>query len=814
MPPKKRRKGARATGKGRPTGQRRRPARRKTPWLSPQRRRQVVRLGLLASGVGIIALGSLYWWVDKRVAQRLVERRLDDIPAIYSEYLRVSNDTRLSVQGLRAELSLRGYTEVTSEPDKPGEFRMAEQRITGKTRPFQLPNGQQAKSSRFIHPTDNDRTFFYLEPRIVAPLTTGEQRANRFKNLSDIPLHMRQAVIATEDERFYSHHGLDLFGIARAVFTNIRAMRLVQGGSTLTQQLAKNVLFSPQRTLWRKVSEAVAAVSIERRLTKDRILELYLNEIYLGQEGSVAIHGVAAAAMSFFGKPIQEISIAEAALLAGLIRAPSAYSPRRHPERAISRRNTVLLKMEELGFISKQQRLLAEKSRPAIVKESEFERKAPFFVEALRTELNNAFDLDAATLNGLRVYTGINLGMQECAERAVSEGVKHIEKKSPALARRTNKVEVGLVAMDPASGLVRAWVGGRDYSENQYDHVSQALRQVGSTIKPFLYLTALDQNLNRYRVARTTSILSDQPIKIEAASQKTWEPENYDKKFRGDVTVRYALENSLNLPAVYIIQRVGPPAVAATLKLFRVAEIVPAVHSLALGALDTSLLKLTAAYGALANGGIYVSPRLYTTILDDQGQNIASSPFIEEKVASESAVYVLTNIMQGVIDRGTGHSVRSLGYTRAAAGKTGTSDEARDAWFVGFTPNLVAGVWVGLDDNKKIGLSGGAAAVPVWTAFMKCVEPYHEQVDFVPPHDVTFVEIDRESGRIATSNCPDSSRVREVFVRGTEPNSTCPLHQGFWDNPLKVFEGDSKPTQPAPDRPPRRDRSIWSSIFG
>ncbi len=755
-------------------------------------------------------------WVDRQVVHRLIEQRDTSIAAVYTDNLSITPRTKVSPQQLRDELLVRGYAEVSHAPKDAGEFTFAAGKISGIARRFVSASGAVYEQQKFDYPFASDAkgdNSITLEPRILAPLMSGEQRAHRFKSLKEIPLSLRHAVVAIEDERFYRHMGVDVIGIARAMFINLRAMAFVQGGSTLTQQLAKNTLFSRKRALSRKVMEALAALSIEQRLSKDRILELYLNEVYLGQEGSVAIHGAGAASMTFFGKPIEELSLAQSALIAGIIQAPSAYAPRKHLKRALERQRSVLSKMEELGYITAAERAAAEREKIQIVQQKNFERRAPFFVDSLRTALGDTVDLESSSISGLKVYTGINYALQECAEKAVSAGSRQIERTFPNLSRGKHPLEISLLALDPASGLVRAWVGGHSYAKNQFDRVSLGLRQAGSTVKPFLYLTALDAALNHYKTAKPTSILSDEPLTIQVVSQRAWEPENFDKRFRGDVSLRYALENSLNLPAVYVSQKVGIDSVAHTFELFRLGSHIPAVPSIALGSIDTTLQRLTAAYAALANGGHYVAPRLYTSANDSQDRVIAQTVFEEQTVASEDAVFVLTHILRGVIERGTGHSVRSLGFQRPAAGKTGTSDESRDAWFVGFTPTLAAGVWLGFDDNRKFGLTGGKAAVPIWTQFMRCAEGWVEDLDFVPPPGVEMREIDTVTGKLAAPDCPSESIIDEAFVAGTEPRSYCPEHSDGAEATEEEIHRHRNNTGSG-SRRRRESPGFWQRLFG
>lgn len=804
MPPRKKKKSSRkaSTRPSRP-GPGRVLSRR---WLRPL---------LIIAGIGLIVLAGLFVWIDQRVQHHLIERRDSGLAAVYTDMLRITPKTHLTSLQLREELLVRGYTEVSDAPDEPGEFREQSGTLSGVTREFITAGGDRFPQQKFSYPfrsqDQGDQTLI-LAPRVLAPLLAGEQRAHRYKTLREIPKDLQHAVIAIEDERFYSHMGIDLMGIARAVFINLRALAFVQGGSTLTQQLAKNSLFSRKRAISRKILEALAAISIEWRLPKERILELYLNEVYLGQEGPVAIHGAGAAAMTFFGKPIEELSLGESALIAGMIQAPSAYAPRRHLDRALERRRSVLHKMEELGYISASERQKAELEKPQIVQQKHFERRAPFFVDTLRTALSDSLDLESSSISGLKVYTGINAAIQECAEKAIATGMRQLERSYPDLAKG-KRLEAGLLAIDPASGLVRAWVGGRSYAQNQFDHVSLGIRQAGSTVKPFLYLTSLDPSLNQYKVAKATSILPDEPLSVQVVAQRAWEPENYDRKFRGDVTMRYALENSLNLPAVYVSQKVGIDALAHTYDLFKLSSSLTRVPSIALGAIDTTLFRVTGAYGALANGGRASQTRLFSSVVDGDDHLLLQSLFQEQQLASEDAVFVLTHLMRGVLDHGTGHGARALGFTRPAAGKTGTSNDSRDAWFVGFTPSLAAGVWLGYDDNRKFGLTGGKAAVPIWGQFMRCAENWIEDLDFIPPQGVTFKLIDRKTGRLASSECPEEDLLQEAFVEGTEPLRYCPEHATSEE--LEREERGLAPSEEPPSRPRRRrERGFWESLFG
>lgn len=716
---------------------------------------------------------------------RLRSERSTTIPAIYSAPFNltafISRQEGLSLEERNTEIkrALRGrkYIDSSQSPDRSGEFRIDGNELSIRTRKFQDIYGNtvpaQLKTINLTQARDTEQ--IYIEPLPISYMGSGNIRASSNVSLEQIPLFAQRAVLAIEDERFYHHFGIDVISIGRAIIANIASASFAQGGSTLTQQLAKNIFLSPKKTIVRKIQEIPTAISIERHLSKKQILELYLNEVYLGQEGSVAIHGFPAASKSFFGKSVEDLEIHEAALLAGIIKAPSYYNPRRSSKRAKIRRDLVLKKMSELEFITPRELQTATNQPIAILPPTQRNKLAPFFAAAVENELGAQIDLQNASSTGLSIMTGLDVDLQRCASQAITRELSKIERGKTSARKGKDRLQVALVAIEPFSGLVKAWIGGRNFADSQFDRVVQASRQIGSTIKPFVYLTALDGSLNSYKVATASSIIEDEPITFNLENRRTWKPENYDHNYRGDVTLRYALERSLNLPTLYIAQRVGIPAIRRAALNFDLADSITALPSLALGALDTNLLRLTSAYAALANGGIYVTPRLYTLVTDAGGEQLMVPEISEQRVANEGPTYVLTNILQGVIERGTGSSIRRNGFQGHAAGKTGTSDEGRDAWFVGYTPNLAVGVWVGFDDNSPTGLTGGNAAAPIWGAFMQCGKNYVDNDNFIPPRTVEFLDIDTSTGALATENCPSSQISREVFVRGSSPRS-CPAH--------------------------------------
>lgn len=791
------------------------PKKRKKPSKTKSKKISLLSLllkaGILLTLAGFAAVAVLAYNLNIKIEQRLNTGQRTDGKGIYADSILLRTDLQFPADKILKMLERRQYLPVEKLPAK-GEYQRTAEFITFRTRNWldDLLEEKGGELARFDSTTGlvqnlsiPEKQFVILEPELITSGETGDIRSSRYKNIDDFPKHLKSAVLSIEDERFYSHFGIDLLGISRAVFTNISAGGIVQGGSTITQQLAKNLFFSPKRSFIRKISEAIAAMLLETKLSKDQILEMYLNEIYLGQVGPIAIHGMGEAAQSFFQKDAMDLTLAESAILAGLIKAPSYYSPRKHPKRAEARKMTVLTKMLELKEINHANFNAAKKENVVVHPPARRTHMAPYFVTALRQELANSMNIEAALNNNASIYTGLHIEMQECGELAIKNGLAKL--KDHYLRRnKTKELEGGLVSIDVASGKIKAWVGGSDYTLNQFDHVYQAKRQVGSTIKPFVYLTALDPLLNSYKVATPISLISDKPLSIDVTSQPTWEPQNYSKEFYGDVTLRYAFENSLNIPAAYVGQKVGPEAMATTIQSFNVAQDVLAVPSLALGAIDTTLLNLTNAYAAIANGGYFAEPIIFSSVRNTDQVFLASAR-TEQRVASEDAVYVITDLMMGVIERGTAKSIRANGYTGPGAGKTGTSNEGRDAWFIGFSPDIVTGIWIGYDDNSETGLTGGLAAAPIWAEYMQCIAPFHNnQLTFIAPPGVTFIDVDYSTGSRAVPGCKSKLIAREVFIRGTEPIGIC-------DGGVQEVAPNRDLVIPAES--PKKRKGLWDILF-
>jgi penicillin-binding protein 1B len=580
------------------------------------------------------------------------------------------------------------------------------------------------------------------------------------------------AVIAIEDHRFFDHGALDVRSLARAVWVNARAGKVTEGGSTITQQLIKNRLLTPDRTMVRKLREAWLATLVEWRYSKSQILEAYLNEIYLGQRGSLAIRGVGAASRAYFGKEAHQLTPGEAALLAGMVRAPNTYSPVLNPERARQRRDVVLGRMRELKTLDVAAYDRARTEPVRALARPRPGQPAPYFTDHARQEVEERFGA------GTRIVTTLDLTLQRFAENAVAGGLDQLESRYPKLRRSDPRarLQAALIALDPATGEIRAYVGGRDYQASQFDRVTLAQRQPGSAFKPFVYLAAIRPRGGALPFTAATMV-EDAPITV-SVNGKPWSPRNYEDRYEGRVSVRRALEQSLNGATVRIAQVVGAPAIAETAKAFGLVQKAAPIPSLALGTLEVTPIDLAAAYIPFAGGGLRPGAiRSVRAVYQADGSPAAvADDAAPSAIIAPAEAYLMTSLLQGVIRSGTGSAAQSLAARGEIAGKTGTTNEGRDAWFVGYSSRLVAAVWVGFDDGVPHGLSGAAAALPIWTQFMKQALDAYPAPAFTVPAGITTANIDTSNGRLAGESCPHTAR--EIFLAGTEPEP-CTEHSGI-----------------------------------
>lgn len=569
-----------------------------------------------------------------------------------------------------------------------------------------------------------ERDALILEPTPVAQLAGSSHAIQKYIPLSEMPTLLLQAIIAIEDQRFLEHVGFDLRGLLRAIWVNLKAKALSQGASTLTQQLVKNLSGAREKTIFRKIKELILAILIEVRYSKDEILEKYLNEVYFGQIGALEVHGVYEAAFYFYNKSLNELSLAEMALMAGIIRGPAYYSPYKYLERALQRKNTVLQKMNELHLISEEQYQAAageplKFSPPRLVN-----NKAPYFVDFIKAQILQKFSdkisVEDLSTQGLQIFTTLDLQLQRRADQATQNAIEALEKRYKI--QRPLRIEGALVVAHAASGFIRALVGGRSYAQTNFNRVLNMKRQIGSAFKPFVYLTALEAGKDE------NTELEDAPWKMKDRKGKVWAPQNYEKNYRGKITLREAFIHSLNIPAAKLGIEVGIDKVIEVTQRLGVQEPLPSVPSLSLGSVELPILDVVQAYGTIANTGERVALSAIRTVTDEHNQTIALFHPSSEPVFDAEAMEKLQALLKGVVEEGTAKNLKNLGYAKPAYGKTGTTSFYRDAWFAGFSQGLVGVSWVGFEELKTEGkppavLTGASAALPIWAQFFKEAKP-------------------------------------------------------------------------------------------
>jgi penicillin-binding protein 1B len=609
-----------------------------------------------------------------------------------------------------------------------------------------------------------------LEPALLASLYDESLTEHRPIRWQRLPRHVRQAFLAAEDDRFHRHLGLSLPGILRAAWANLRAGEIVQGGSTITQQVTRTAFLRRGRSWSRKLHEALLAPLIELRNSKETILRAYLDGVYLGSRDGVSLIGVGAAARAFFGKDAADLTLAEAALLAAVVASPGRFDPFVHPEEARARSDTVLARLAELEWQSEAAVHRARAEPLVLVPWRPRARQAPHFVSHVVATLEGE---GHGVLGGTghTVFTSLVERDQRLAEAALREGLAELATDGGGSAGESSPLEAALVSMDPQSGEVLAWVGGRDWERSQFDRVAQARRQAGSAFKPIVYAAALTGG-----GVQPHHLVADAPLTVELSGTR-WRPENDDGAFRGLVTVRRALESSLNVPTVRVALHTGLPAIVEMARLLGIESPLEPVPALALGAFEVSPLELCRAYATLAAGGLRPTVRPVLALSDRAGMPILDLPPPAATKALDPIVdFKLTSMLLGVLERGTGASAGRLGVTGHVAGKTGTSDGGRDAWFAGFTPGRATVVWVGHDEPRPTRLSGSRAALPIWARFHRQVEPPAERPILEMPAELEWVRVDRTTGLLATGDCPEV--VAEPLQPWEAPRRSCPLLHG------------------------------------
>jgi len=761
------------------------------------------RFGLILAGVGILLLlvalsTGVYYWISygRMIDERLSGHVQQTTARIYAAPMRISTGEALTVSEMANHLQRAGYSELDVS-GTPGryvlhgneiEIRPSNESIFGsKNRlvvDFSSTKIQKIRSMDSGASVDSAA----VEPELLTALFDSSREKRRAISYNDIPKVLRDAVLSVEDRRFFEHPGFDPIRILGAAWADLRHGARVQGGSTISMQVARSFFFNSDRTIRRKVAETVVALELEHRFSKQKIFELYANEIYLGNRGSFAIHGFGEASLAYFNKDLREVSLPEAAFLAGIIHAPNRYSGSdRKPERAVEARDRALLAMSENNAITADQASNAKKNPLQIVGGGLEGSTAPYFVDMVKDHLLDRFSESDLLSQSFRVYTTLDPDLQRAASEAVNAGAKSVDAQLAKRYARWRKAgqpapqaQIAIIVLDPHTGEIKALVGGRDYGESQLNHIL-ARRQPGSAFKPFVFAAAFEGAVDGVQpIVTPATTVMDEPTTFDFDG-KEYTPNNYGEKFHGQVTAREALTYSLNVATIKVAEMVGYTRVTDMAHQFGLDPSIQPTPSVALGAYEMTPLEVATGYTILANDGVRTEPMFIHDVVNARGESLEQNDVRSRRALDPRVAYLVTSMMEDVINHGTGATVRARGFNSPAAGKTGTS---RDGWFAGYTSNLLAIVWVGFDDNRDLGLSGGNAPAPIWADFMKravALPAYHDVQPFDMPDGVTKVTIDPETLALATPECPVTRE--EVYIHGTEPTEFCPLHGGRNESP-------------------------------
>ena len=697
------------------------------------------------------------WSIPARVYASPVE--------IYSGYQQSSDQ----FEGLLQDLHYRRDYHLASE----GTYYKKGQQISVKTRSFNFWDKHEESHqlrvkfsgsavNKIINlTTSREQPIVRMDPVQIGSFYPTRKEDRVLIKLENTPDALIQGLMATEDRDFYNHFGLSFKAIARALWANIRAGSVVQGGSTITQQLVKNFYLTPEKSLWRKANEAFMALILEFRFQKDEILEAYLNEIYLGQDGASSVHGFGLASEFYFGRPLKNIPLHDIAALVALVRGPSYYDPRRHAERSIKRRNLVLEEMHQQGYITKKQEIAAKKQKLNIIARTHRSvNRYPGFLDLVKRQLRQEYREDDLTSEGLRIFTTLDTHVQNTLEKTITQKLKHLEKRP-----NSNKLQTAAIVTRREGGEIVALAGGRDPRGAGFNRALDAVRPIGSLIKPVVYLTALEYP-NKYTV---TTKVSDTSIEVKGKKGKLWQPQNYDKKEHGEVEFHTALAHSYNLATVHIGMDIGVARIAKTLRNLGVSRPVNLFPSLLLGASPLTPLEVTQMYQTLAGDGFATPLRSIRAVVDKDGGRIQSYPYTIRQAVDPAATYITNKILQEVMEVGTGRSAYLyMPKDFGLVGKTGTTNKLRDSWFAGYSGDYLSVAWVGRDDNKPAGLTGASGALQIWTALMRKIST--QAVALIPPDTIEMSYIDPENGLLANADCEGA--MPYPYIKGSAPQQT------------------------------------------
>jgi penicillin-binding protein 1B len=742
--------------------------------------KKIIKFAFFAFILGGVFLAIYGWYLSVQVEKRFSARRWSIPSTVYSDTTLLYPGQRLNPSLFNQKLVNLGYHRVQYLPSRKGEIRIGTDALDIFLNDLKTPWAQRPgvlvqiglSQDRIgtIRRKDNGETMpiLELEPEEIMQFFGQERERRQLVSIEQIPEHLIQAVMAAEDHRFFQHYGVDLRGILRALITNLRHGSIRQGGSTLTQQLAKNYFLTPARTITRKFNEVILSVIIELKYDKREILEIYLNEIYLGQKGSVAINGVGEAAYFYFGKPVKQLTLSEAAVIAGLIKAPNHYSPYRDITRCRSRRDAVLQAMHRWEWITQATLQTALEQPITAVGFIVSGTKAPYFIDYLAEQLNTLYRPQDLSSLGLSIYTTLDTQVQRAAETALANGLTRLENSNAALQREApqDKLQGAIIVMQPKTGHILALVGGRNYSVSQFNRITQARRQPGSAFKPIVYLSGLSQ-------FTPTSLLSNDP-KSYPVNGELWEPQNFEPVTEYTVSLKDALKKSYNLATVDLAMQTGLERIVDMARRFHFSTPIKPYPSLALGAFEVIPVELARAYCVFAAEGVQPFPLSLKEVVDENGKILEHQYLNIERLITPAEAFVMTRMLQDVVREGTARSLQWRGVSWPVAGKTGTTNDFRDAWFVGYTPDILALVWVGFDNGDPIKATGAAAALPIWADLMNAIPQYRSETDFNMPAGVEKILICPVTGLQAVTGCPEPVEV--YFLADRKPDGYCPLH--------------------------------------
>jgi penicillin-binding protein 1B len=731
------------------------------------------------------ALGLLY--LDNHIREQFEGKRWAVPAKVYARPLELYAGSPLTLEELRIELQGLGY-QFVRKVTLPGQATFFNAKAIIHTRGFEFTDGLESSqrlildfSNGFLNNISSAHgqaiPLLRLEPVLIGGIYPLNNEDRDLIQLKDAPDALIQALIAIEDRGFYQHHGISLRGISRAMVANVKAGRFIQGGSTLTQQLIKNFYLSSERTLARKLLEIPMALLLELHYSKDEILEAYLNEVYVGQEGARAIHGFGLAAQYYFAQPLQELKPDQLGLLAGLVKGPSYYEPRRHPQRAEGRRNLVLKVMHEQGVLEETDYNKARTRPLGVVKQASLLKGAyPAYLDLVKRQLRQDYPDDALSSEGLRVFTNLNPIAQNKAEAALTKTISSLEKRH---GEQLAELQGSMVVTNPQTGEVIAVIGGRETRYQGFNRALDTLRPIGSLIKPAVYLTAVEQG---YHLA---SILDDSPFKLTMPNGQIWQPENFDHQSHEHVKLHQAMARSYNLSTARLGMDLGLDNVIDTLHRLGVVREFNAYPSLLLGAQGLSPLEVAKMYQTMASNGFQMPLRAIRQVTDSTGQELSRYPFELEQTIDNDSMHLLQYMLQETTRTGTARSIYNhLPAAINVAGKTGTSDLQRDSWFAGFAGNRLAVVWLGLDNNDPVPFTGSSGALRAWTDYM-----VHETLDpFIAPapEEIEYLWIDQETGLLADAQCPGAQQL--PFIIGNSPTEQANCGFSLGNDPLPILD--------------------------